>query len=216
MIIVYLYKAIRKVKLEIQKIIDYTVTIVKFAGNNIIHDSFSTNGIPYIMVARGGKCLIGKNFTMNNGIEGNPIGVFNKCCFVVYSGATLRIGDNVGMSQTALVAYADITIENDVKIGGGVCIYTTDFHSIDPQIRKTKKDTKLKVVRSVLIKENAFIGAHSIILKGVTIGCNSVVGAGSIVTKDIPNNQVWAGNPAKFVRQISSNDEILGSPIDRT
>ena len=43
---------------------------------------------------------------------------------------------------------------------------------------------------------------RSIILKGVTIGENSVVGAGSVVTKDIPSGEVWAGNPAKFIRKI--------------
>ena len=53
-----------------------------------------------------------------------------------------------------------------------------------------------------MIKDNAFIGAHSIILKGVTIGENSIIGAGSVVTKSVPDNQIWAGNPARFIRNI--------------
>ena len=54
----------------------------------------------------------------------------------------------------------------------------------------------------VVIEDNVFIGARCIILKGVTIGENSVVGAGSVVTKSIPANEIWAGNPAKFIRKI--------------
>lgn len=54
----------------------------------------------------------------------------------------------------------------------------------------------------VIIEDNAFIGARSIILKGVTIGANSIIGAGSVVTKSIPANEIWAGNPAKFIRKI--------------
>ena len=54
----------------------------------------------------------------------------------------------------------------------------------------------------VVIKDGAFIGAHCIILKGVSIGEKSVVGAGSVVTKSIPDGEIWAGNPAKFIRRI--------------
>ena len=50
----------------------------------------------------------------------------------------------------------------------------------------------------------AFIGAHSIVLKGVTIGKHSVIGAGSVVTKNIPDNEVWAGNPARFIRRLDT------------
>ena len=54
-----------------------------------------------------------------------------------------------------------------------------------------------------MIKDHAFIGAHSLILKGVTIGKYSVVGAGSVVTKSIPDGEIWAGNPAHFIRKLS-------------
>jgi len=69
-------------------------------------------------------------------------------------------------------------------------------------IRKSKDDMKNRVKKPVVVKDNAFIGARSIILKGVTIGNNSIVGAGSVVTKSIPDNEIWAGNPARFIRSI--------------
>ena len=81
-------------------------------------------------------------------------------------------------------------------------IFDTDFHALNPIIRNSKNDIKNRIEKPVIIKDNAFIGAHSIILKGVTIGENSIIGAGSVVTKSIPDNQIWAGNPAKFIRNI--------------
>ena len=59
-----------------------------------------------------------------------------------------------------------------------------------------------KKVAPVIIKDNAFIGAGSIILKGTIIGMNSIVAAGSVVTKSIPDNEIWGGNPAKFIKKV--------------
>lgn len=54
---------------------------------------------------------------------------------------------------------------------------------------------------NVTIKENAFLGAYCIITKPVIIGANSIVGAGSVITKDIPDNEIWAGVPARFIKK---------------
>lgn len=196
------YKVIRRICNNIQKVYAKQVSRLMFIGNNVTHTSFHTNGIPYVMVARGGKFNVGKNFAMNNGINGNPIGCYERCTFFVDRGAVLTIGDNVGMSQAALICHKSITIGNNVKIGGGVCIYDTDFHSLDPVIRRSSEDLKNRAEKPVVVCDNAFIGAKSIVLKGVTIGENSVIGAGSVVTKSVPANQIWAGNPAKFIRSI--------------
>jgi len=59
-----------------------------------------------------------------------------------------------------------------------------------------------KIKKPVIIEDNVFIGAHSLILKGVIIGENSIIGAGSVVTKSIPANQIWGGNPSKFIRNL--------------
>lgn len=173
-----------------------------FKGNNVKYQNFRTNGVPYIMVALKGTFSIGNNFAMNNGIKGNPIGCYDRCTFFVDRGASLVIGDNVGISQAAIVCHQGITIGNHVKIGGGAKIYDTDFHSLDPAIRAGKEDRNHRAKAEVIIKDNAFIGAFSIILKGVTIGENSIIGAGAVVAKSVPDNQIWAGNPAKFIRNI--------------
>ena len=54
----------------------------------------------------------------------------------------------------------------------------------------------------MIIEDNVFIGAHSTILKGVRISKNSIVGACSVVSKNIPPNEIWAGNPIKFIKKI--------------
>ena len=66
-------------------------------------------------------------------------------------------------------------------------------------------DTDIRT-KPVHIGENVFIGGHCVILKGVTIGDGAVIGAGSVVTKSIPAGEIWAGNPAKFIRKVPSLD----------
>lgn len=197
-----IFKTFKRLYTYIIKPLEKVYTMILFIGNDVKFSKFRTTGFPYVVVARGGKFTIGNKFSMNNGIKGNPIGSYRKCTFFVDRNATLNIGENVGISQTALICHKSITIGNNVKIGGGVSIYDTDFHSLNPEIRKSKDDIKYRVEKPVVIKDNAFIGANSIILKGVTIGENSIIGAGSVVTKSVPDNQIWAGNPAKFIRNI--------------
>ena len=86
---------------------------------------------------------------------------------------------------------------------GGGKIYDTDFHSLRPEDRLNRvADMEHKVCKPVILKSNCFIGAGSIVLKGVTVGRNSIVGAGSVVTRDIPDNEIWGGSPAKFIKRL--------------
>jgi len=204
---VMLFKINRRLLMLISMGWSYAYCKVLFYGQNLSVEGFETEGIPYVSVANGGTCSIGTGFKMKNKLSANPIGPAQPCLFFVDSKAKLTIGNNVGMSQAALVCHLSITIGDNVKLGGGVYVYDTDFHSIFPQIRKDpQRDLKYKIKKPVIIKNNAFIGAHSIILKGVTIGENSVVGAGSVVTKNIPDNEVWAGNPARLIKTLSAEE----------
>ena len=89
-----------------------------------------------------------------------------------------------------------ITIEDDVQIGPRVNL-VTENHPLNPADRKSL------VLNAILIKRNAWIGAGATILPGVTIGENAVVAAGALVNKDVPDNTVVAGIPAKVVRTIN-------------
>jgi acetyltransferase-like isoleucine patch superfamily enzyme len=160
-------------------------------------------GIPLVDVWVGSSFTIGDNFLMNNGRLFNAIGRQQSCCFIVQRNGVLKIGNNVGISDTAIVCYKSIIISDNVTIGGNVVIYDTDFHSLNKEHRQNMAiDMQNTKCAPVVIEKDAFIGAHSTILKGVTIGEGAIVGAGSVVTKSIPENEIWAGNPAKFIKSV--------------
>lgn len=177
--------------------------------NNISFDSgLKSTGIPKLYIHNRSNFKIGKNFKINNIAASNPIGRNAQCMFVVRENAFLYIGQNVGMSGVTIVCQKKITIKDNVKIGGNVCIYDTDFHSLDKNNRKNQvMDNANTIRKDIFIDDNAFIGAHTTILKGVYIGKNSIIGACSVVTKRIPKNEIWAGNPAKFIRKIEHEDK---------
>ena len=89
---------------------------------------------------------------------------------------------------------------------------TLDFITRDGATRVIKRKEKYKdVVKfgKITIENNCFIGARSTILPGVTIGNSCIVAAGSVVTKDIPNGEVWGGVPAKFIKTVHDYAENL-------
>lgn len=182
-------------------IIEYFSIIVNtiiFKINRLEFSKIQGKGICY--VRNKGILLIGKNFRFNSGKFFNPIGGDTMLRLIVLKNGKLRIGDNVGVSNCSIFCSSQIIIEDNVLIGGGVRIWDTDFHSLNYKLRGTKEDFGLS--KPINVRKNAFIGAGSIILKGVEIGENSIVGAGSVVAKSIPANEIWAGNPCKKIRNL--------------
>jgi len=165
----------------------------------IIGDNFAIHGL--IKIMNEGIIRLGDQVTINSGSYFNPVGGANRTVLATEAGASIQIGNHCGISHTLLYAAKGITIEDNVQIGGGCSICDTDFHPVDYETRMTI-GRKAKKSAPILIKEGAFIGMNSIILKGVTIGKHSIVGAGSVVTKDIPDNEIWAGNPAKKIGNV--------------
>jgi acetyltransferase-like isoleucine patch superfamily enzyme len=116
--------------------------------------------------------------------------------FYTNFGKHIKIGKNVFINHDcSFLDLGGITIEDDVQIGPKVSLITEN-HPLDPATRKSLD------LKSILIKRNAWIGAGAIILPGITIGENSVVAAGAVVNKDVPDNTVVGGVPAKIIRAI--------------
>ena len=114
-------------------------------------------------------------------------------------GQHTKIGRNVFINHDCtFLDLGGITIEDNVQIGPKVSLITEN-HPLDPTKRR---DLHLK---SILIKNNAWLGAGVIILPGVTVGENAVVSAGSVVTKDVAPNTLVAGVPAKFIKSLDEN-----------
>ena len=154
-----------------------------------------------LKVYNQGRISLGNNVTINSADWANPIGGWNHTYFQV-GGGTLLIGDGVGISNAAITCREHVEIGNHVLIGSGVRIYDTDFHPLESRYRYgEEKDGSKTANKPVYIEDGAFIGAGSIILKGVRIGKNSIVGAGSVVTKSIPEGEIWAGNPARRIKE---------------
>lgn len=154
-----------------------------------------------IHISNSGTISIGDNFKVNSGQRYNPIGGDSIFQLICHKGGELLIGQNVGISNSTIVCTKAVSIADNVCIGGGCKIWDTNFHSLNKDVRHTALDCGDNVAKAdVFIDSNVFIGANCIILKGVHIGENSIVAAGSVVTKSIPSNQIWGGNPAKFLR----------------
>lgn len=99
--------------------------------------------------------------------------------------------------NVTIIDDTDVYIGSHVMIAPNVVISSAS-HPLEPDLRyKTAEFNK-----PVVIEDNVWIGANSVILCGVHIGKNSVIGAGSIVTKDIPDNVVAVGNPCKVIKKI--------------
>lgn len=117
-------------------------------------------------------------------------------------GAKLEIGNSVFINQGAnIYAGESVKMGDHVLIADLVMISDSNFHKIE--------ENKPVPVKPLIISDNVWIGARSIVLPGVEIGRNSVVAAGSIVTKSVPPNTLVAGVPAKKIRQLDCSDNFV-------
>jgi len=138
----------------------------------IIGDNFRTGH--YILIRE--NTIIGDNVLVGTNvvIDGNCV-----------------IGNNVSIQTGAYITWGT-RIENNVFIGPNV-VTTNDKTMVQNDLSK--------ILIGPIIKRGASIGANSTLLPGITIGRNAKIGAGSVVTKDVPDDETWIGNPAKILRR---------------
>ena len=117
-------------------------------------------------------------------------------------GKNTEVGDNFFANfNTVILDVAKVTIGENVMFAPNVSIYTAG-HPIHPDSRNSGYEYGIPVT----IGDNVWIGGNAVILPGVHIGNNVVIGAGSVVTRDIPDSVIAAGNPCRVIREITEAD----------
>ncbi|WP_454871154.1 maltose acetyltransferase domain-containing protein [Priestia megaterium] len=115
-------------------------------------------------------------------------------------GYNIFVGENFFANfDCVILDICEVRFGDNCLLGPGVHIYTAT-HPIDPNERNSGKE----YAKPIIFGDNAWIGGNSVINPGVTIGDNVVIASGSVVTKDIPNNVVVGGNPAKIIKKIGN------------
>ena len=155
--------------------------------NTIIEDGAEINCLSQQGIKLGNRVTIGKYAIIRpSNIYGGPIG----------EGLTMGDNSNIG-PYNYIGCSGKITIGNNVMLAPRVSIYAENHVFDHPELLIRDQGVEKK---EVIIEDDCWIAANSIILAGVTIGQGSVVAAGSVVTENVPAYSVVAGVPAKFIK----------------
>ncbi len=159
-------------------------------------------GLPVVKLARGARITLGSNVVIDSRRDSNPAGISHPTILAALEPHSfIVIGDGTGISGASITARRGITIGRRVLIGAGACIWDTDFHPLNPEQRRVHA-THDAACAPVRIGDEVFIGARSLILKGVTIGSQAIIGAGAVVTRDVQVGTIVGGNPAQVIGTV--------------
>jgi acetyltransferase-like isoleucine patch superfamily enzyme len=152
------------------------------------------------------KALCRKKFQhFGDGADFRP-GAYAEACSKIWIGNNVVIRPSTFLFADPTNGGGGIVIEEDVLIGPGVHFYTNNHEFLDVTKPIIEQGYPPPISKdSIVVRCGSWIGAGAVILPGVTIGKNAVVGAGSIVTRDVPDFTVVAGNPARVLRRIGTD-----------
>ena len=156
--------------------------IHKRGKNTVIRFSARMDLLPFKSFTIGNNCIVEDFSTINNGV------------------GDVSIGNNagIGLSNTII---GPVKIGNYVMLAQNIVIsglnHGYEDVNVPPRLQKV-------VTKQIIIEDNVWVGANSVITAGVTVGKHSIIGAGSVITKDIPPYSVAVGNPARVIKKYNS------------
>ena len=183
---------IKRRDLEMPYISDASVMEEQKACRRILQELNFSDRSDFEKISRIVKKLLGKS---ENAFINPP--------FYCDYGSHIEVGKNFFANYNCtIIDVAKVTIGDNCQMAPNVAIYTAG-HPLHPVSRNSLYEYGI----SVTIGDNVWIGGNTVILPGVHIGSNTVIGAGSVVTKDIPDWVVAAGNPCRVIRKITEDDK---------
>ena len=183
---------IKRRDLEMPYISDASVMEEQKACRRILQELNFSDRSDFEKISRIVKKLLGKS---ENAFINPP--------FYCDYGSHIEVGKNFFANYNCtIIDVAKVTIGDNCQMAPNVAIYTAG-HPLHPVSRNSLYEYGI----SVTIGDNVWIGGNTVILSGVHIGSNTVIGAGSVVTKDIPDWVVAAGNPCRVIRKITEDDK---------
>lgn len=178
--------------LEMPYISDASVMEEQKACRRILQELNFSDRSDFEKISRIVKKLLGKS---ENAFINPP--------FYCDYGSHIEVGKNFFANYNCtIIDVAKVTIGDNCQMAPNVAIYTAG-HPLHPVSRNSLYEYGI----SVTIGDNVWIGGNTVILPGVHIGSNTVIGAGSVVTKDIPDWVVAAGNPCRVIKKITEDDK---------
>ena len=156
------------------------------------------HGLPELRLAKGSVVEIGNHVTLLSMSRFNPLAPGRRLSIVTTtSRARIVIKDGAGISNSVISCSQSITIGANTLIGAECLIVDSDFHGFPLGENRPARSAPIEIGERIHWRQ-------TIILKGVKIGGQSVIGAGSVVTSDIPENCLAAGNPARVIRSFAA------------
>jgi acetyltransferase-like isoleucine patch superfamily enzyme len=192
------------VKFMFRNLNSYIIRFVQTTKSFLTYIKLKSNGVQFskgvlgnsFYVNNKGRIILGQNVYLNSFPNGS---MHRTALSTYYSNSVIIVGDNCRLNGTIIHCNERIEIGKNCLFGPGTVILDNDSHQV---VRGFTERRKIPISRPVSINDNVWIGMNCTILKGVTIGENSIVAAGSIITKSIPENSLYGGNPAKVIKVI--------------
>lgn len=176
-------------------------------GNIELKGKLIVNGKPIITITKGSHLYIGDGVTLNSRNKGYHINMHSPVkLFADRPDAQIQIGNNTRIHGVCVHAYESIVIGSNCLIAANCQIFDGNGHDLSFPNVEDRINTK-GGSRPIVIKDDVWIGANSIVFPGVTIGRGSVISANSVVTKDIPSMVVAGGNPAIIIKDYGITDD---------